>query len=239
MKFKNDFLLIIFLLILFLPFFISPSLKEAFENFTRQHGLISSLMKFAVLATTGELIGLRISSGHYHKKGFGVIPRAIVWGLLGISIYVSFGIFTKGTVGLLSDLGLDVSGRTTTNRIFLAFCTSTFMNIIFAPVMMTIHKITDTHILEHGGKASCLLKKINFPDILGRLDWQTQWNFIFLRTLPMFWIPAHTVTFLLPKEYRVLFAAILGIILGMILAFANAQGGKLNGITESEGEMKG
>ena len=30
----------------------------------------------------GELLGLRISSGHYFRKGFGVLPRAVVWGFL-------------------------------------------------------------------------------------------------------------------------------------------------------------
>ena len=38
--------------------------------------------------------------------------------------------------------------------------------------------------------------------------------------LPFFWYPAHTITFLLPGEVRVLFAAILGVVLGVLLAVA-------------------
>jgi hypothetical protein len=54
--------------------------------------------------------------------------------------------------------------------------------------------------------------------IIANLDWNVQWNFIFKKTIPFFWIPAHTVTFLLPVEFQVLFAALLGIALGVILS---------------------
>ena len=33
-------------------------------------------------------------------------------------------------------------------------------------------------------------------------------------------VPAHTITFLLPEEARVLFAALLGVVLGILLAVA-------------------
>jgi len=49
------------------------------------------------------------------------------------------------------------------------------------------------------------------------------WNFIFKKTIPFFWIPAHTITFLLPAEFRVLFAAVLGIALGLILAIGSQK----------------
>jgi hypothetical protein len=56
--------------------------------------------------------------------------------------------------------------------------------------------------------------------MLKKIDWQVMWGFVFKKTLPLFWIPAHTVTFLLPEMHRVLFAALLGIVLGTILAIA-------------------
>jgi hypothetical protein len=49
------------------------------------------------------------------------------------------------------------------------------------------------------------------------------WGFVFKKTIPFFWIPAHTITFLLPPELRVLFAAALGIVLGVILALASLK----------------
>jgi hypothetical protein len=48
-----------------------------------------------------------------------------------------------------------------------------------------------------------------------------QWNFVFKKTIPLFWFPAHTITFLLPSQFQVLFAALLGVALGVILAIAN------------------
>lgn len=41
------------------------------------------------------------------------------------------------------------------------------------------------------------------------------------KTIPLFWFPAHTITFLLPGTWQVLFAAVLGVALGVILALAN------------------
>jgi len=44
---------------------------------------------------------------------------------------------------------------------------------------------------------------------------------VFKKTIPLFWIPAHTITFLLNPDYQVLFAAFLSIVLGAILAVAD------------------
>jgi len=59
--------------------------------------------------------------------------------------------------------------------------------------------------------------------VVGTIDWQGFFGFVVAKTIPLFWIPAHTVTFLLPPEYRVLAAAFLSIALGAILAFAKRR----------------
>jgi hypothetical protein len=105
-------------------------------------------------------------------------------------------------------------------RIATAFAISTFMNLVFAPIFMTLHKITDNHILENKGTLSGFFTPIKYYEIFPKLNWSVQWNFIFKKTIPFFWIPAHTITFLMPSEYRIIFAAILGIILGVILSIA-------------------
>ncbi|MCX7905011.1 MAG: Mpv17/PMP22 family protein, partial [Caloramator sp.] len=48
-------------------------------------------------------------------------------------------------------------------------------------------------------------------------------SFVVLKTIPFFWIPAHTITFLLPSEYRVLMASFLSIALGAILSLAKRK----------------
>ena len=82
------------------------------------------------------------------------------------------------------------------------------------------HRITDTHILNCGGKLTSLVTPIKFGDIISSLNWKVQWNFVFKRTIPLFWIPAHTITFMLPAAYQVLFAASLSIVLGLLLSIA-------------------
>jgi len=95
-------------------------------------------------------------------------------------------------------------------------------------VMMTIHKISDTHILQNGGTMMGFFKPIQVRKIFVNLNWDVQWNFVFKKTIPFFWIPAHTITFLLLPDFQVLFAALLGIALGIILAVADMTGNKIN-----------
>ena len=75
-------------------------------------------------------------------------------------------------------------------------------------------------ILATGGTLRGLFSPIPMGDIMQNLNWRVQWGFVFKKTIPFFWFPAHTITFLLPGEMRVLFAALLGVALGVILAVA-------------------
>jgi hypothetical protein len=203
-------------------------LYRFYNEFNKEHGFITAFIKFAILATTGEAIGLRIREGVYNKPGFGLLPRAVVWGFLGLTIKLAFIIFAKGTPSFLESLGMKDAGEImnadlTFGKLIIAFVISTAMNLIYAPVMMTLHKITDTHIINNGGTFSSLFKKIHFADILKSVNWDVQWHFVFKNTIPFFWIPAHTITFLLPADMQVLFAALLGIALGMILSWASLK----------------
>jgi hypothetical protein len=80
------------------------------------------------------------------------------------------------------------------------------------------------HINNTGGTIRGFFTPFGFNNLLLNLDWDVQWNFVFKKTIPLFWIPAHTITFLLPPDFRILFAAILGIALGTILAIADIMG---------------
>jgi hypothetical protein len=103
-------------------------------------------------------------------------------------------------------------------KFVVALAISVMMNTFFAPVFMTFHKITDTHIAENGGSVKALFRPIDMRRHMMELNWDRQWSFIFKKTIPLFWYPAHTITFMLPGELRVLFAALLGVALGVILA---------------------
>jgi hypothetical protein len=225
---KNDLIFIGVAALVFVPFFVFDTVYQTYNQLNAEHGMILSFLKFAILATTGEAIGLRIKTGHYNTKGFGLLPRAIVWGFLGLTIKLAFVIFATGTPKFLAYMGLPeaveaMKGGFSSTKLFTAFSISLFMNVIYAPIMMTLHKITDTHITLFYGKVSGLLKPIQFAKILKELNWDVQWNFVFKKTIPFFWIPAHTITFLLPTDFQVLFAAVLGIVLGVILSVASMK----------------
>ena len=225
---RQDLYIVIGIIIVMLPFFVLEDVFTFYTNFNKNYGLITAFIKFAVLATFGEAVGLRIKEGVYNRKGFGLLPRAVVWGFLGITIKLAFVIFASGTPIFLEYLGFKdagkiLSGELTGLKVLVAFSVSVAMNLIYAPVMMTLHKITDLHIINKGGKLSSLSKKIQFAEIFKSINWDVQWHFVFKKTIPFFWIPAHTVTFLLPPDFRVLFAALLGIALGLILAVASLK----------------
>jgi len=192
------------------------------------HPYIMAFVKFAILATFGEMLALRIKSKVYYKRDFGVFPKMIVWGILGVWIAFAMKVFAAGVPMVVEKIGVDgltiaMSQTFSAEKLLGAFCISVMMNTCFAPVFMTLHKITDTHIQQYQGRMKSLIIPINVKSIMTNLDWQRQWDFVFKKTIPLFWIPAHTLTFILPTDFQVLFAALLSIALGLILSFASLK----------------
>jgi hypothetical protein len=228
---KSDVVVLGVIIMIFLPFFIFPSLVTAYEELNSGHAYVMSFIKFAILATFGECLGLRLRSGVYHKKGFGILPRALVWGFLGITIKVAFVIFGEGAPLMLKTLGIDFPTANPADvlrqpgftgiKLLAAFAVGTTLNLLFAPVFMAFHRITDMHIMNTGGT----LKKFLTPIPVGRYiqegDWLTFWNFVIKKTIPIFWIPAQTLNFMLPEGYRILVAAVYSVILGILLSLAS------------------
>lgn len=225
---KNDLVFIIGVLVFLSPFFLSEAVFEFYKSFNKEHGMIMSFVKFGVLATLGESIGLRIKNGVYNEKGFGLLPRAIVWGVLGMGIKMAFIIFATGAPIFVEYMGIEGAVNAmkepfSSIKLLNAFTISTTMNLIFAPIFMTLHKVTDTHIIANGGSLKGFFSPIKFREIMMNLNWDVQYSFVFKKTIPLFWIPAHTVTFLLPPEYQILMAAALGVVLGVLLAIASLK----------------
>jgi len=100
--------------------------------------------------------------------------------------------------------------------------TSSFMNITFGPVFMAFHRISDTYIDDRADG-----KKATMTEVIQKIKWDEFILFVVGKTLPFFWFPAHTITFLLPESYRVIFAAYLSIALGVILAVAKRRSLKM------------
>lgn len=172
---KSDILFFLFVIALFLPFFISDTIYEWYKSFNAIHGMVMSFVKFAILATLGEMLGLRISTGVYHNKTFGIIPRMVIWGVLGMGINMAMIIFSKGTPIFLEYMGLEyastlMNGDFCLAKFLVALAISVTMNSIFAPVFMTLHKITDTHIGNCGGSIKALSTPYSHDTYFHRIE---------------------------------------------------------------------
>jgi hypothetical protein len=206
------------LLAAIVAFIAAPVTNRIFMEFTSAHPFISGFIKFSILATMGELLAVRISSKGWGKLPKGIPYRAIVWGLLGMLIVLAFEIYGSGVASAQSK-GLLPKG----SGIIYAFLVSTLLNTTFAPMLMGTHKLTDTYIdLKYKNPGT----NPTIAMVADNIDWKGFLSFVIFKTLPFFWIPAHTITFLLPPEYKVLFAASLSLALGLILAFAKNKSSK-------------
>lgn len=205
-------------------FVLIPSLFPVVGSFMQRHDFMASFLKFAVLGTFGESIALRITRRTYMTRDFGLAPRLLMWGGIGLCIHAAFTIFAAGTPPLLAQMGVDVSEQDAMgNRLLLAFCISLTNNLLFAPLFMTAHAVVALHIEKTGGTIKGLFSPLHPAELLRELNWDMLWGFVMKKTLPFFWIPAHTVTFMLPPGLRIIFAALLGVVLGIILALGSPK----------------
>jgi len=208
---KGDFLWIGALLI-WVIILVIPSSRAAFIAFTDANPYLGGFIKFGILATMGDLLGARILRGEWIIPK-GVFFRAIIWGIIGCMVTLVFTVFMGGAAAAQAGGRLPFKG----SNLAQAFFGSAIMNLTFGPMMMVFHKFTDTYIdtkYEKNGK------KVTFVELVDKIDWHTLVEFSWAKTCPLFWIPAHTVVFLLPGEYRVLVSAFLSIALGLMLALA-------------------
>lgn len=216
---KGDFLwgfiLIIWILVLSIP-----STRVTFIEITDAHPYMGGFIKFSILATMGDLLGVRILKGKWIiPKGF--IYKAIVWGVLGMMITLVFTVFTGGASVAQSAGRLPFAG----SKLAQAFFGSTIMNLTFGPMLYIYHKFGDLYI---DGKYENNGGSVTIKELVDKVDWYNIVSFSWLKTCPLIWIPCHTAVFLLPSEYRVLASAFLSILLGMLIAISKKGNEKLN-----------
>ncbi len=171
---------------------------------------VLSFIKFAILATLGEIIAASIKNKKLtipHSIGW----RMFIWGILGVWIAFMMGVFASAMHIKLEASDSPIMKST----LMFAFLTSLVMNTSFGPVFMVLHKHTDTYLdlrYKHKGE------KISLKRVCNNIDYFAYAKNVLIGTIPTFWLPAHTITFLLPGEFRIVFAALLSICLGIILS---------------------
>lgn len=165
-------------------------------DFVKTYPLISSFIQFAILGFLGEVISYSLRKKLKNIGNiFKVILKIVAWGILGIIIKMGFT-GTKGSLKALIDSNMFF--KINEGTFLYAFSLSVITNIFFGPQMMLFHRLEENLIM---GKKD--FKGIEFS----------------LISLIWFWIPAHTFTFLLPKDYQIGIAALWSIVLGIILSF--------------------
>jgi hypothetical protein len=153
---------------------------------------LSAFIQFALLGTLGEVVASILTKKKIFIKK--IISSIFVWGILGIIIKFVFTGF-NGFVQYVTSKGYLPVGE-----VYSAFFKSLFTNIMFGPWLVIIHRFLD----------SLFMFKIKIPveGIKGAM-----------LTLLWFWIPAHTVTFLLPEHWQITLAAVWSFVLGLLLSF--------------------
>ncbi len=167
----------------------------------QQNPLTSAAIQFGILGTLGEFVSqyVRTRKLAMFCTFLELLGKILAWALLGIIIKYGFT-GMKGFLEALITKGL-LPGAF--NGAFLhAFALSTFTNVLFGPQMMAFHRVEDNLILR-------------------------EWSFAGLtnawKTLVWFWIPAHTVTFLLPPDYQIGLAAAWSLVLGLIMGLSRKR----------------
>lgn len=217
MKIKD--IILLFYMLIIVGLFIIPITRTFIETSTQSNPYLMGFVKTAILATSGELLASRIMTGNYLAKK-GIYLRFLIWGLLGMGFVLMFSIYDGGVhFAIDAKLLPALPASAILSSLYPAFTISLIMNLTFAPAFMLLHRVTDTYIDLADGKISQLYK-IKLNDISHKIDWHNFFQFVLVKTIPLFWIPAHTITFLLPSHYRVLMAGFLSIALGLILSLS-------------------
>ncbi|MGM0598964.1 MAG: hypothetical protein ACQETH_04000 [Candidatus Rifleibacteriota bacterium] len=168
---------------------------DKYIELVKTYPILTAMVQFAILGTFGDIISKWIVERKISKP-FTIkvmLLKALEWAFLAILIKYAFVGF-KGFVKLLvAEQYLPELGNFTR-----AFAISTTMNLQFGLLLVLMHRLLDNLIAR-----------------------QSNWNNIDkgFYSLLWFWIPAHTVTFMLPKHFQIGLAALWSVMLGIILGF--------------------
>ena len=170
-----------------------------YVEFVKSYPIYSAMIQFAVLGTLGDVLSKWIQQSRVFLpyKTSVIFLKMIEWAILAITIKYAF-VGYQGFIDSLTENGLlpklGLFGR--------AFSVSVTMNLQFGLFLVIFHRFLDN-----------LIAKQN--------NWKNIDKGMF--SLIWFWIPAHTITFMLDKPYQIGLAAIWSVVLGFILGYYNRE----------------
>ena len=188
-----------------------------FGSVVQAYPYFTGFLKVGILATFGELLKARMKTGRWRTPD--LFPRFLVWGLYGMLFTIVFALFAAGVQAVsrqglwfasskpYSEMGFWENVRT-------GFSISLWCNLIFCYPMMLAHEWFNVSIAAR--------RPVGGTAFFAALPAQV-WGSFLPKTIVWFWIPAHTVTFCLPPEFRVLMSAFLSLALGFLLSIHAAR----------------
>jgi len=206
---KGDFYWV-FVLTIWIVVLAAPSSRAVFFQVSETHPYFAGFIKFAILATMGDLLGKRLLQKAWVIPR-GVLSKAVIWGIIGMMITLVFSVYMGGVASAQASGRLPWNGSVAAQALF----GSIIMNVTFGPMMMTFHRFTNMLIDVKYEKSGSL---VSLSDLVDKNDWHSLVEFAWVKTCIFFWIPVHTLVFLIPGQYRVLVSAFLSIVLGLLLA---------------------
>ena len=171
---------------------------SAYVDWVQNYPLGSAALQFALLGTLGEITAVSLQRRRASLPGTAVetLGKVAAWALLGVIIKYGFAGMQGFVQALLEHHLLPQQMGMGWGR---ALAVSVFTNTLFGPQMMFFHRLED----------NLILRRRDFSGLT------TAWW-----TLLWFWIPAHTITFVLPRPYQIGLAAVWSVVLGLILGLS-------------------
>jgi hypothetical protein len=170
---------------------------EWYVDIVTAHPILTAMVQFAILGTFGDVISKWIIQKKiFAPFGFGTtLLKMLEWAFLAVCIKYAFVGF-NGFIDTLVEHALlpdmGVVGK--------AFAISVSMNLQFGPFLVIAHRLLDNA-------------------IAGKKNWDNLDKGML--SLLWFWIPAHTITFILPRPFQIGLAALWSVVLGLILGWYN------------------
>ena len=170
-----------------------------YVEYVKTFPILSAMLQFALLGTLGDIISYWIINKKiYSPYSFGIIVlKMLEWAILAVFIkyaFVGFNGFVESLIVHNFLPNLNGFGK--------SFAISTSMNLQFGPFLVIMHRLLD----------NLINRQKNWKN-LDKGFYSLLW----------FWIPAHTITFILPKELQIGLAALWSLALGIILGFYNRK----------------
>ena len=172
-------------------------------SIVQKYPFYSAMIQFAILGTLGGCIAKWVQNKKFYfpltwKEA---IWFPVSWAILAVMIKAAF-IGFDGYINILIDKNIFPEILSSETSFIRALCWSMLMNLQFGPFLIIVHRWLD-----------CL------P--FGKTNWKNIDKSLI--SLLWWWIPAHTVTYMLPVDFRIGLAAFWSLILGFILGIFNRK----------------